>query len=189
MSQTKVDYSKSMIYKLCCKDANITDIYIGSTTNFKNRKCQHKYQSINENSKEYNKYKYKFIRDNGGFENFDMILVENVNVNTKRELEQIERKYIDELKPTLNIRTSYLSIEDIEDTKEQKKSYDKKYNEENKTEILERKKKYREENRNKINQKKKEKINCEFCNCLTTKQNIKRHQQSVKCLKFQCIED
>ena len=104
-----------------------------------------------------------------------------VNVDTKRDLEKIERKYIDELKSTLNSRTSYLSIEDIEDNKEQKKSYNKKYNEENKTEILERKKKYREENRNKINQKQKEKVNCKFCGCLTSPAFHKRntHPQIV----------
>ena len=184
-----VNYGNSIIYKLCCKDSNITDIYIGSTTNFSRRKAQHKYQSINENSKDYNIYKYQFIRDNGGFENWDMILIENYNCNSKKELDSKEREYVDKLKSTLNSRTSYLSIEDIEDNKEQKKSYNKKYNEENKTEILERKKKYREENRNKINQKQKEKVNCKFCGCLTSKQNTKRHQQSVKCLKFQCIED
>ena len=34
---SKVDYSKSVIYKLCCKDPTITDIYIGSTTNMKGK--------------------------------------------------------------------------------------------------------------------------------------------------------
>ena len=35
-------YQKGLIYKLCCKDLNIKDIYVGSTCNFARRKCQHK---------------------------------------------------------------------------------------------------------------------------------------------------
>lgn len=166
-----VNYSKSMIYKLCCKDPNITSIYIGSTTNFYRRKSEHKSKCNNENDKDYNNYKYQFIRDNGGFENFDMILVENVNVDNKRDLEKIERKYIDELKPSLNSYKSYRTIE--EKIKQQKEC----------------EKIYREKNKEKINQKQNEKVNCEFCNCLIGKTSMKRHQQTVKCRKFQFIED
>ena len=37
-----VNYNKSTIYKLCCKDTEITDEYVGSTTNFSRRKAHHK---------------------------------------------------------------------------------------------------------------------------------------------------
>ena len=57
-----VNYNNSIIYKLCCKDTNITDIYVGSTTNFYRRKQDHKQQCNNTNSKEYNKNAYQFIR-------------------------------------------------------------------------------------------------------------------------------
>ncbi len=120
-----VNYSKSMIYKLCCKDPNITDIYIGSTTNFYRRKSEHKKCCNNENDKRYNTNVYKFIRDNSGFDNWDMILIENVSCNNKIELLKIERKYIDELKSTLNTYKSYI-------TDEEKIKYKKEYNEENK---------------------------------------------------------
>ena len=176
-----VNYSKSMIYKLCCKDPNITSIYIGSTTNFYRRKSEHKSDCNNENSKDYNNYKYQFIRDNGGFKNWDMILIENVSCNSKREIEKIERDYIDKLKPSLNTYKSYT-------TEQEKKEYEKEYYENNKTKINEKRnqyfKKYREDNKKKINQK----INCEFCNCLSSKLNMKRHQRSIKCLKFQFID-
>ena len=33
----KVDYQKTFIYKLCCRDPTITDIYVGHSTNFKQR--------------------------------------------------------------------------------------------------------------------------------------------------------
>jgi hypothetical protein len=35
-------YEKAVVYKLCCDDPEITDIYVGSTCNFKVRKWNHK---------------------------------------------------------------------------------------------------------------------------------------------------
>ena len=63
-----VNYSKGIVYKLCCKDVNITDIYIGSTTNFTRRKWGHKTACNNEKDKSYNFKVYQFIRNHGGFQ-------------------------------------------------------------------------------------------------------------------------
>jgi len=46
-----VNYEKSTIYKIVCKDVNIKDCYVGSTTNFNRRKQEHKYNCNNVNSK------------------------------------------------------------------------------------------------------------------------------------------
>ena len=59
-----MDYSKTIIYKLCCNDINITDIYIGHTTNIIKRKYQHKNCCNNEKNKNYNYKVYQYIRDN-----------------------------------------------------------------------------------------------------------------------------
>ena len=96
------DYSKTSIYKICCKDATITDIYIGSTCNFTRRKSQHKNNCNKEISKEYNCYKYQFIRDNGGWDNWTMIQLKEFSCENKREKDTEERKHIEELKPSLN---------------------------------------------------------------------------------------
>ena len=54
-----------MIYKLCCKNTDIKEIYIGSTTNFKRRKYNHKSNYLKKN-----KFKvYEFINENEGWEN------------------------------------------------------------------------------------------------------------------------
>ena len=90
-----IDYQKSLIYKIVCNDTNIKNVYIGSTTNFKLRKSQHKSCCNNENSKKHNLNIYKFIRDNGGFENWSMILIDYTPCNTKLELLKIEREYIE----------------------------------------------------------------------------------------------
>jgi hypothetical protein len=58
-----VNYSKGLIYKLCCNDPTVKDVYVGSTTNFSRRKAQHKFSCINENKKGYNFPVYKFIRE------------------------------------------------------------------------------------------------------------------------------
>ena len=67
------DYNNGFIYKLCCKDVNIKEIYVGSSTNYKQRKQSHKSDCTNENSKRYNSCAYQFIRDNGGWDNWSMI--------------------------------------------------------------------------------------------------------------------
>ena len=40
-----------MIYKIVCKDLSITPVYIGSTTDFTNRKYDHKSSCENVNGK------------------------------------------------------------------------------------------------------------------------------------------
>ena len=140
------NYQLSIIYKLCCKDPTITYRYVGSTTNFTRRKCDHKAVCNNPNDKDYNGYKYKIIRDNGGFKNWDMIQIEVVNVNNKRELELKQREYIEILKPSLN---KHIVIRTDEERKEKHREYIKKYREQNKDKIKEYGKKYREENKDK----------------------------------------
>jgi len=98
-------YDKSMIYKICCKDLSIQDIYIGSTLNFRNRKYYHKNCCVNENNRGYLQPKYEFIRNHGGWENWEMILIKEVSCNNIKELQAEERKTIEEFGASLN---SYL---------------------------------------------------------------------------------
>ena len=145
-----VDYSKGLIYKLCCKDPNITGIYIGSTTNMRNRKNQHKNGCNNSNNNNFNLKVYKTIREFGGWDNWDMILVEYVNCNSKIELEKEERIVIELLKPTLNMKIpTRTDKEYYEENKEKILEYHKIYSEENKEKILEYQKKYRKNNKEK----------------------------------------
>ena len=48
------DYSNTIIYKISCKDVNITDLYVGHTINFVQRKKTHKYSCISDKSSNYN---------------------------------------------------------------------------------------------------------------------------------------
>ena len=96
------DYSKCCVYKLCCKDPTVESIYIGSTTHVNKRKCDHKKRCLNPNDKEYNSYKYQFIRDNGGWDNWQLIVLEQFSCESKMQKEKKERSYVETLKPTLN---------------------------------------------------------------------------------------
>jgi hypothetical protein len=110
-----VNYNKSSIYKLCCKDVNIKEEYVGSTTRFERRKAEHKTGCNNEKNPSYNYYVYQFIRENGGIENWDMVQIEEVNVNNKRELGTRERYWIETLKAELNCNIPTRTLKEYED--------------------------------------------------------------------------
>ena len=86
MPRTPVDYSKTLIYKLIKNDdyANV-NVYVGSTTDFTRRKTEHKNTCNNENRKGYTDKKYQFIRENGGWSEWNMVEIEKHNCNDGNE--------------------------------------------------------------------------------------------------------
>ena len=157
-----VHYDKSTIYKLCCKDPEITDIYVGSTTNFSRRKSAHKQSCNNENSDKYHLKVYKTIRDFGGFDNWDMVEVERYCATDRKDLHTRERFWLDELSATLNKIIPTQSISEYR-TKNKEKITEKnaKYYAKNKEKIAEYKAEYAAKNKDKITEyhvKNKEKI-------------------------------
>ena len=188
MSQKKIDYSKSIIYKLCCKDVNIKEIYVGSTTNKKARKWCHRTNCKNANiPSKYNTYVYKFIRENNGFENWDMITIEEYSCNSKNELETRERYWFETLKATLNKKIPIISIEEKKE-KRKTKNYDKKYIENNKDKIKETKAKCYQKHRIRILEEQKKKIECEKCGATLSKHCLSQHQKRDICKKnWLCI--
>ena len=89
------------VYKIVCKDPTITEFYIGSSINYNSRKENHKSNSKNLNC--YAKALYMFINVNGGWNNWDMIVLKEYKFITKKELNIEEQKFKDLLKPQLNI--------------------------------------------------------------------------------------
>lgn len=116
------------IYKLVCSDVNVKDIYVGSTTNERLRKHTHKSSCYNQNDKKFNMYAYQFIRDNGGFSNWDMIRIEEYKFNDKIELKIRERYWIENLQATLNSRIpSKTRQEWTNENRDKVRGYFKKY--------------------------------------------------------------
>lgn len=88
-------------YRIICKDENIIENYIGSTINLKNRLTHHLKVYNDENHKGYYRKIYTIIRENGGFENWEMeeLFIYECDV---KEARKIEQKLINEYNPTLN---------------------------------------------------------------------------------------
>jgi hypothetical protein len=214
MHKTDINYSNMLIYKICCKDLNIKDIYVGHTTNLIKRRNSHKSKCNKGNCKEYNFKVYTYIRDNGGWDNWSVIEVEKCPCLNFEEACKIERNYIEKLNATLNkvipTRTDKEYYEDnIDKIKEYKKEWSKKNYEKNKERSSAwyyNNKEYcleKEKERRKINkettaqymkqyyQQKKENILVKMneknkceCGCIVNSSSLLTHKKSQKHLKL-----
>ena len=154
MPTKPIDYSNTSIYKLCCNDPSITDIYVGHTTNFTRRKNEHKRTCTNEDTKAYNFYVYQFIRSNGGWNNWDMIEICRQSCIDGNDARKLERKYFEELGATLNVEVpSRTKTEYYKDNREDTLEYHKIYYEEHKEEINEKDKHRYETHKEEIKEK------------------------------------
>ena len=141
MPKTPINYDETCIYKLISKDPDITETYIGHTTRLVKRKAEHKSKCNNPNDKRHNVILYQYIRANGGWDNFNIIMVEKFACKDKHEAEAREQYYITLFHSKLN--SQYASR-----TK-------KEYSEQNKDKIADYHKIWWEQNKDEINEKKK----------------------------------
>jgi hypothetical protein len=182
-------YQRGKIYTI----RNVTDdemIYVGSTINelykrFHRHKCDCKCGKSKISL-------YNYITDNN-WNGWYIELYETYPCNSKAELCRREGEVIREI-GTINKniagRTNKEWYENnAEEIKKNHKEYRennaekiKEYLQKNADKIKEYKKEYRENNAEKIKEYFKEKVCCEICGDLSLKINLKRHQQSKKCL-------
>jgi hypothetical protein len=158
MPRIPIDYSKTIIYKIACNDLNITDQYISSTTDFINTKSKHK-SICNGDSKDSNRKIYKIIRNNGGWDNWSMIQIEEYPCANGNEAKARARYWIesDFIYAKLNVKVPLRTREEYrKDNKEEITTYNKKYNEDHKDALKEKRRQNREKNRDEINRKKRE---------------------------------
>ena len=146
------------IYKIACKDESVADdIYVGSSKNIKERTHDHKYNCHNENSSSYNLKIYETIRDFGGWDNWNLIVLEEM-INTTKSQATIREEHIRvELGATLNSQKAstglgFIGLTKIESNRERCKIHYK----QNSEKICEYQKEYRIGNREKILEYKKE---------------------------------
>jgi hypothetical protein len=150
------DYAKTIIYKLINYDYPEL-VYVGSTTNFTKRKQYHKDSCLNEKGKKYNLKVYVSIRENDGWENWNMIKICDYPCENRREAELEEDKYMTELKANMNmIRASRTKQQYYKDNKEKIQENMKEYRDNNKEKIQENMKEYRDNNKEKIQEYMKE---------------------------------
>jgi hypothetical protein len=95
MPKLPIDYSKTIIYKIVCNDTNITD--------FTRRKQIHKHYCNKKNSKNYNLKVYKTIRENGDWNNWNMVMIEEISCKKRLEATKRERHCLEVLQANLNM--------------------------------------------------------------------------------------
>ena len=61
MPQRNTNDDQTHFCKSICKDVNVKECYVGHTTNFKNRKSEHKRICETANAKGHNHYVYGFF--------------------------------------------------------------------------------------------------------------------------------
>ena len=156
-----------IVYKLFCKDFD--EFYIGSTTNFHHRKIAHKSICNNEKDKAYNKKLYKYIRNNGQFDEWEFEILELGEYENDKYMKNRERYFIETLKPSLNSNIPNRTHKEwcIDE-------YEK---------VQASRKKYNETHREKIKEQMRVKITCENCNCEIILNGLKKHQKTKKCIQ------
>ena len=185
------DYAKTVIYKLINYDYPDL-VYVGSTTNFTKRKQHHKEGCFNIDCKKHNVKLYNTIRENGGWNAWNMIKICDYPCDNRREAEQEEDRYMQILKPNLNMRRAYQTPETkkeyFENRKDIKKEYDKARRTEKAEEIKSKKReaylrdkdKYRERNKEaylKNREKNTQKITC-ICGITIQKCYTRSHEKT-----------
>ena len=117
MPRLNIDYSKCVIYKIECKDLSVKGVYVGQTSDFKSRKYAHK-QACND-LKSHIKL-YETIRANGGWDNYNMIVVEKYPCNNSIEARIQENKWYHELNADLNSNRPHTTKEETKQREQQR---------------------------------------------------------------------
>ena len=147
MPKLPIDHSNNIIYKLVKNDDyDNVNIYIGSTTDFIRRKNKHKSCCNCVTNRDHNNKKYQYIRDNGGWEEWNMIEVEKFPCNDKREAEAREEYWRCHFNSQLNTKRAYRTVEQ---RKQYGIDYQKQFYLDNKGKKLEYQKKYYYNKKNK----------------------------------------
>lgn len=124
-----------IIYKICCDDLP-EFIYVGSTKSFRNRKSSHK--------KDYNKGDtkklYTTIRENGGWDKWRMVILEDIGEVSLTQARIKEEEHRVNLNANLNSQRCFRTEEEkkyYENNKEKMLDYQKDYYQNNKEHIKE----------------------------------------------------
>ena len=116
MPRLPINHANTQIYRFVCNDVNINNTYVGSTTNWSRRKAEHKSVCNNPNNNQHHFNVYQVIRANGGWDNWNMVLVEDYPCIGKREAEQREQYWKEHFNDNMGTKRAFI-------TEEQKAEY------------------------------------------------------------------
>jgi hypothetical protein len=154
MPRLPIDYANTVIYKIVCNDLSINYSYVGHTTDLVRRKGNHKNRCKNEKDKRHNLKIYRIIRENGGWENFTMVVIELFPCNNSIEACKRERELYEELDCKMN--TNFPQRDNKEWRIENNYTQCKKYREKNKEQLAMKKKEWSKSNKEEVAIKSKE---------------------------------
>ena len=180
MPRSAIDHSQTHFYKICCRDLSITDIYIGHTTNFRKRKREHKCACCVSSNNKHHLYVYEFVREHGGWDNWDMVLLETRACGNSLEAKKAEREFIESLQASLNKSLPGRTQKGWRlDNVEKLKEYNKAYHEANRNTVCARVKQWALDNQDKL----REKFVCEVCGGRYTGDHKRHHVKTNKHLE------
>lgn len=137
-------------YMLRCKDEKVSEFYIGSTKDLKPRIRAHKKAYDECSQKLEGRVLYTFMKENGGFDNWEFKIVNQVvyfDEPTRRRQEQV---YLDFYMPALNMVKARRSDEE---KRIYQREYDRARYAANREEILQKQKEYSSLNKDKVHER------------------------------------
>ena len=105
------------IYIIKKKSTNLytdSNIYVGQTLNFKRRTIAHRYNCKNTKHKSHNLKVYKYIRGNGGIDQWEFIEIYKIKNKFKNLGNIMETRVFNAFNPKLNTRTVNITTRPIE---------------------------------------------------------------------------
>ena len=165
-------YKRGKIYTIRCRyDDSL--IYVGSTINILAKRM-----GRHRGDKKCSLYQYV----DGNWKDWYIELYEEYACNNKQLLEKREGEVIREI-GTINKQIAGRTQKEYrQDNREKIIEIQKEHYQVNREKIAEYKKEYRQANKEKIAEQRKEKITCNICDCESTRNDLKRHQRSKKCM-------
>jgi len=174
MPRLATNYSRTVIYKIQ-HEMDEALLYVGSTTDFTKRKCEHKSMCNNENGSAYNRKLYKMIRENGGWDAFTITIIHEFPCDNKQQALTEEDRVMRSMRCTMNSVSAYTGLTTTE--------YKKQYHIDHKIEQNELSKQYYIDNKIEYSKKKSVQIEC-TCGSNVSKRNISTHRKTPKHTNF-----
>jgi hypothetical protein len=173
-------------YIYCLHNEDLPEYYVGHTKDLNERWKEHI-----KKSKKLNFKVYKYIRSNGGINNFKMEVLDEIYCD-KQGTKKLERYYMELLGATLNSDIPGRTKQEYDnDNKQKLDEYRKKYLQDNKQEINKKHREYHQKNKQKIREKDKiryQKNKQKKCEKQKEyRQNNKQEICEKKKVKFTCI--
>jgi hypothetical protein len=98
------------IYKIFCKNPEVKDIYVGSTSQLKDRIKTHR-TTVNNPNNPHSGYKlYTTIKANGGWDNWNVEVLEEMENVAKIDARKKEEEWSKQLGATLNTWKAYRDL-------------------------------------------------------------------------------